>query len=95
MWPNFWKACLISLAAYGTAIVSGFWLSFEFTLFAILALQVVWTAFCGIRVIQLRRCAGRHREIVASDRESYGFSLGGLISSCALLLVVVVATQVV
>ena len=95
MRKSFWKATLISLVAYTAAVLIGFWSSFRFTLFAIPALQVTWTLFCAIRVIQLRRGGGNQTDALPCDRESYGFSLGGLISSSALLVALVVFSQIV
>jgi hypothetical protein len=95
MLRNFWKATLISLGAYTVALLMGFWVDFRFTLFAVLALQVTWTLFCVIRTIQLRIGSGHKPDAPPYDRDSYGFALGGLISSFALLGVIVILTQVV
>ena len=95
MLRTFWKAALISLAAYAAAVLIGFWVGFQFTLFAVAVLQITWTLFCVIRVIQLRRGGGHKTDAPPYDRESYGFALGGAISSTALLVVLVVLTQVV
>ncbi|HSB15629.1 MAG TPA: hypothetical protein VLE22_14315 [Bryobacteraceae bacterium] len=92
---NFWKATLISLGAYTIALLMGFWGDFRFTLFAVPALQVTWTLFCVIRIIQLRIGGGHKPDAPPYDRASYGFALGGSISSFALLAVIVVLTQVV
>lgn len=92
---NFWKATLISVAAYTAALLMGFWGDFRFTLFAVAALQVTWTLFCVIGVIQLRLGGGHKRDAQPYDRESYGLALGGSISSCALLVAMVVLTQLV
>ena len=48
MLRNFWKAALISLAAYVAAVLIGFWVGFQFTLFAVAVLQITWTLFCVI-----------------------------------------------
>jgi hypothetical protein len=45
MLRNFWKAALISLAAYVAAVLIGFWVGFQFTLFAVAVLQITWTLF--------------------------------------------------
>lgn len=95
MRQSFWKAASISLVAYTLAILIGFCSSFRFTLFAIPVLQITWTLFCAIRVIQLRRGGGHRTDALPSDRESYGFSLGGLISSSGLLVAFIVLTQIV
>jgi hypothetical protein len=71
----------------------GFGIDFRLTLLALLALQVTWTAFCVIRFIQLRMDGGHKQDAPLYDRESYGFALGGSISSVALLVVMVVLTQ--
>ncbi len=92
---NFWKATLISLAAYIAAILIGFGAGFQYTLFLVVLLQVSWTLFCVIQLIQLRRNGGHKGNAEEYDRESYGFALGGSISSVALLLVMVVLTQAV
>ena len=95
MLRNFWKATLISLAAYAAAVLIGFWVGFQFTLFAIPVLQITWTLFCVIGIIQLRRGGGHKTDAPPYDRESYGFAVGGLIPSLVLLAVLVVLTQVV
>jgi hypothetical protein len=92
---SFWKATSISLAAYAAAILIGFWGGFQFTLFAVPVFQITWTLCCIIRIIQLRRDGSQKSDAQPYDRESYGFWLGGLTSSLALLAVVVVATQAV
>ena len=92
---TFWKATLISLAAYTAAVLIGFLAGFQFTLFAVPLLQITWTLFCVIRIIQLRRRGGHKPDAPQYDRESYGFALGGSVSSIALLAVVVILTQVV
>jgi hypothetical protein len=95
MRKSFWKAALISLGAYAAALLPGWGGNFRLVLFAVLALQVTWTLFCVVRMIQLRSGGGYKPDAPPSDRESYGFALGGSISSLALLAVIVVLTQVV
>jgi uncharacterized membrane protein YhaH (DUF805 family) len=90
---NFWKAVLISLAANIAAILIGFGAGFQYTLFLVVALQLTWTLFCVIRLIQLRRTGGHKPDAPEYDQESYGFALGGSISAFALLLVMVVLSQ--
>jgi hypothetical protein len=80
---------------YTGALLLGFWGDFRLTLFAVLALQVTWTLFCLIRIVQLRIGGGHKPDALPSDRESYGFALGGSISSLTLLAAIVVLTQVV
>lgn len=92
---NIWKAAAISLATYATVIVLGFAGDFRLTLFLIAALQVTWTLYCSIQLVQLRIRGGNKRDAQSYDRESYGFALGGSISSVVLLAAVVVLTQVV
>lgn len=92
---NFCKATLISLAAYIAAVLIGFGVGFQYTLFVVALLQVSWTLFCLIRVIQLRRSGGHGADAPDYDQESYGFALGGSISSIALLLVMIVLSQAV
>lgn len=95
MWPNFWKASLISLLGYTVAVLMGIWMGFWITLFVVPVLQIGWGLFCIIRIIQLRRSGGNQPDAPRYDRDSYGFSLGGLISSLALLGVLVVLSQAV
>jgi hypothetical protein len=90
-----WKATSILLAAYAAAVAIGYWAGFEFTLFAVPALQIACTLFCIARIIQLRRSGGHKPDAPPSDRESYGFWLGGLVSSSTLLLALVVLSQAV
>lgn len=90
---DFWKATVISLAAYITAILIGFGAGFQYTFFLVVALQVTWTPFCLIRVIQLWRTGGNRPDAPDYDQESYGFALGGFISSAVLLLVMIVLSQ--
>jgi len=85
---SFWKAAGISLAVYTGAVAAALWGGFPFLLFAVPVLQITWTLFCIIRIVQLRRTE-------PFDRESYGFALGGSISSTASLAVLVVLSQVV
>jgi ribose/xylose/arabinose/galactoside ABC-type transport system permease subunit len=95
MLRNFWKATLISVAVYTAALLAGLWGDLRITLFVVPALQVTWTLFCVIRIVQLWLSGGYRRDAPPYDRESYGFALGGSVSSVALLAVVVVLTQVV
>jgi hypothetical protein len=89
------KGASVSLAVYVAALALGFLVDFRLTLFAIPAIQVTWTLFCIVRAIQLR-VRGAHRpKALSFDREDYGFAIGGFVSSVALLLIVVVLTQVV
>jgi len=92
---SFWKATLISLTAYTVAVLGGVWGDFRFTLLAVPMLQITWTLFCLVRFIQLRRSGGHKTDATLYDRDSCGFSLGGLISSSTLLVVVVVLSQTV
>jgi hypothetical protein len=92
---NFWKAAAISVAAYAGALAMGYLSDFRYTLFALLALQVTWTLFCVVRVLQLR-AGGSHKPTAEPyDRDDYAFALGGSISSLALFAATVVVTQVV
>jgi hypothetical protein len=92
---NFWTGAAISLACYGGAILVGFLLAFPLTFFVLVALQVTWTPFCLVRVIQLR-LRGAHRTFGDPfDRGGYDFALGGALSSVAFLCAIVVFTQVV
>jgi len=91
---NFWKAALISIAAYTIAGLIGVCGDFRYAAFAIVALQATWTLFCMIRLIQLRRGGAYKPDAPSYDRDGYGFALGGATSSFALLAVVVVLTQV-
>ena len=92
---NFWKATLLSLVAYAAAVLIGLWADFRFTLFVVLTLQITWTLSCIIRIIQLRRAGAHKPDAPPYDRESYGFALGGSISSSALLTVLIVLSQIV
>ena len=87
LWSGIWQATFVSALAYGAAVLFGLWIGLWLTLAAIPVFQVVWTLFCGVRLLQLRRSE--------SERESYGFALGGLVSSFALLVLAVVASQAV
>jgi hypothetical protein len=84
MWPNFRNACLLSLAGYSTILLMGFW----FALFTLPFLQAIWTAFCAVRLVQLVHRGGHKSNAPAWDRESYGFALGGLVSSVTLFVLV-------
>jgi len=90
---NFWKATLISIAAYTAAVLIGFLADFRLTMFAVPALLVTWTLFCTIRAIQLGFGGARHPDALSCDRESYGFALGGSVSSLVLLIAIVVLSQ--
>ena len=92
---NFWKGTAISVAAYAGALALGFGIDFRLTLFLVLALQLTWTLFSVARVIQLRFGGAHKPDAEPFKRESYGFALGGSISSITLLAVMVVLTQVV
>jgi hypothetical protein len=72
----------------------GLWSGLWFTLLIVPPLQIAWTIFCLIRIVQLRRSLRDRQNTPQSDRDSFGFSLGGLVSSCALFLFLVVLTQV-
>jgi hypothetical protein len=93
MWRNFWKATLISLAAYGMAVLIGFLFDFRLTMFAVPALLFTWTLFCTLRAIQLRFGGAHQPGALSCDRESYGFALGGSVSSFVLLSTLVVLSQ--
>jgi hypothetical protein len=90
---SFWKATLISITAYSTAVLIGFLADFRLTVFTVPALLVTWTAFCVIRVVQLRLGGAHKPDALPDDRESYGFALGGSVSSFVLLLVIIVLSQ--
>ena len=90
---NFSKATLISIAAYTTAVLTGFLVDFRLTMFAVPALLVTWTLFCTIRAIQLRFGGAHQSDAQSYDRESYGFALGGSLSSFVLLSAIVVLSQ--
>jgi hypothetical protein len=94
MGRKFWKATLVSLVIYAGATLVGFLAGFQYTLFLVPVLYVSWTLFCVVRIIQLRRNGGHKPDATECDRESYAFALGGSISSTALLLAVVVLTQI-
>jgi hypothetical protein len=87
---SFWNAAGISVAAGMATILVGFAIDFRATAFAAAAL-LVWTGFCLARLIQLR-VSGAYR---SEERDSYGFALGGSISSGLVLLAILVLTQVV
>lgn len=75
------------------ALLAGFGIDFRLTLFAVLGLQGTWTAYCVIRLFQLRLAGGHKPEAPLDERESYGFALGGAISSAVLLAAMVVLSQ--
>ena len=88
-----WKATLISTVAYSAAVLLGFSVDFRLTGFIVPALFVSWTMFCTIRAIQLRLRGAQKPEAPSYDRESYGFALGGSVSSFILLLAIVALSQ--
>jgi len=92
VWREFWKASLISLVTYTIAILVGLWVGLWILLF-VPAIQLVSTAICIIRVVQLRRCGGHKLDGLRLEQEDYGFYLGGLISSFTLLLALVAWSQ--
>jgi len=92
---SFWKAILVSFAIYVAAILLGFVADFRYTAFAIAVIQLTWTLVCTFRVVQLRNTGGHRADAPAYDRESYGFALGGAICSSAILVLLVVLSQVV
>jgi hypothetical protein len=92
---SFWKATAISVGAYAGALALGFLADFRLTLFLLMALQVTWTLFCIVRLLQLRRAGAHASRAERFDREAYSFAAGGSISSITLLCVVVVLTQIV
>jgi hypothetical protein len=91
----FWKASLLSLTGYAAAILIGLWIGLWFTLGAVAVLQTVWALFCGVRLLQSVHSGGHRSGAPVWERETFGFALGGLISSCALLLLLVAASQLV
>ena len=92
---NFWIATAISLGCYAGAIVAGFVVSFRLTLFLLVALQVTWTLFCVLRLIQLRLGGAHRHDAEPFERGDYAFALGGSVVSITLLAAIVVATQIV
>ena len=90
---NVWKATLISTAAYSAAVLLGFLVDFRLTGFIVPALFVSWTMFCTIRAVQLRLRGAQKPDALPFERESYGFALGGSVSSFVLLLAIVVLSQ--
>lgn len=93
MQRKFWQATLISLGAYTAAVLIGFASDFRLTMFAVPALLVTWTLFCTVRTIQLR-FEGAHRgNAPACERESYGFAVGGTLSSFVWVSVIIVLSQ--
>lgn len=73
---------MISIAGYAAIVLMGFW----FAVIAAPVFQVVWGGFCAIRLVQIVRGGGHKRSAPEWDRESYGFALGGLISSCVVFI---------
>jgi hypothetical protein len=51
-----------SFTAYAIAVVLGFWVDFRLTMVMMLPLQLNWTLFYVIRVIQLRHCGAKSSE---------------------------------
>ncbi len=92
MWAKFWKASLISLAAYAAVILLAVWLGLWIALF-VPALQLVWASVCIVRVIQLRRSGIHRADALIIDREDYEFYVGSLTSSSVLLGLLVVWSQ--
>lgn len=92
---DFWKASLISLLVYTLAILLGIWIDLRVTLLVIPVFQLAWMTFCSARIIQLRRSGGHEVDALPDERASYDFSVGGLVSSCVMLLAIVVLSQVV
>lgn len=88
-----WKATLISTAAYSVAVLLGFLVDFRLTAFIVPALLASWTMFCAVRTIQLRLRGAQKPDAPSFDRESYGFAIGGSVSSLLLLLAIVVLSQ--
>lgn len=83
-----WKGSLVSLGVYAAAVLLGIAIGLWFIVAAVPVFQVAWSLFCGVRILQLRRASQ-----TGYERESYGFALGGLISSFVLLASLVVASQ--
>jgi hypothetical protein len=92
---NFWKAVAISLAAYAGALTLGYLIDFRVSLFSLLAVQITWTLFCVVRVVQLRLRGAHSPAAQPFEREDYEFAAGGSISSIVLLVVMVILTQAV
>ncbi len=92
---SFWIATFVFLAAYAAAVLIGFWGGFQATLLAIPAFQIAWVLLGVIRIVQLRREGGHKQDAPLYERQSYGFWLGGLVSSTASLAVLVVLSQAV
>jgi hypothetical protein len=95
MYRNFCKATLISVAASTVALFLGLRGGLPFLLFAVPALQIAWTIFCVVRIVELRRNGVHKPDAPQYDRDSYGFALGGSVSSIALLMLIVVLSQVI
>ncbi len=92
---SFWIATLVFLAAYAAAVLIGFWGGFQPTLLAVPAFQIACALVAVIRIVQLRREGGHKQDAPLYERQSYGFWLGGLVSSSASLAILVVVTQAV
>jgi len=87
------KATFVSLAAYALAVLIGLSIGLWFTLGAVPVFQVAWCLFCTIRLVQLWRSRAYEKAALAYDRESFGFALGGLLSSCLLFTLLAAWTQ--
>jgi hypothetical protein len=92
---NFWNAAWMSSAVYAAAVLLGFVVDFRVTGFAVLAILLPWTLFCTVRALYLRHRGAHKADALPFERESYGFALGGSVSSLASLIAIVVLTQVV
>jgi len=90
---GFWKATLISIVAYMSAVLLGFVIDFRLTGFLVPTLFVTWTLFCTFRTIQLRLQGAQKQSAPAYERESYGFALGGSVSSFVSLVAIIVLSQ--
>ncbi len=95
MQRDFLKASLLSLFVYALAVLFGIWIDFRITLLVIPVFQFVWVIFCSARIIQLRRSGGHRADALANERAGYEFWVGGLVSSCVLLLAIIVLSQMV
>ncbi len=92
---SFWTATLVFIAAYAAAVLIGVWGGLPFALFAVPAVQITCALVAVIRIVQLRRDGGHTHDAPLYEWQSYGFWLGGLISSSASLAVLFVLTQAV
>jgi len=87
------KAALISLGVYAVIVLLGVWIGLWLILALIPVFQVGWGLFCCVRLIQLTREHAYRLGALTSDRASFGFALGGLVSSSLLLTVMVILSQ--